>query len=253
VDVRGVLTEAKRRELSRENGNALKVLLTLYRWSRPYFQVPYKKQTDARWYEYQATARLFTDDLTRQVMAIEGGTDVLRKERHAIQESLRSLRRLGLVRTLTDHGRGRSSIYVTHAITPVLNVPSGLWRAGGIAKLSGTELFVLLRVLARVQAARPAGPYAWRRASRSTRLLAQLGTLFVPTSQVAGTDIDDRVLRRGLESLERHAVVARLAGRPWDVSRSSGIPFWRSLDPESPSASYHVLLDPNLVKPLRDV
>lgn len=128
------ITDEDREDLSRARGIPLKVLLTVYRWARPYAQTPLGEGRD--YYAHRATARLRMKDLASEAIhgAAHAPHDVAdagdEPDTRAARRVLRKLQELGLVEVLAYPGQGQTNLFAPHRIEPSIDVPAGLWRNG---------------------------------------------------------------------------------------------------------------------------
>lgn len=126
----------------RGNGLPYKVLLTVFRWAHPYSDHYFSRPG---W----GTASLSTSDLVSEVMAHwdESASDDPENQRKNVRNAVRALSRQNFVWEVRRQREAHS--YVPHVLNDPARIPDTLWRNGWLATLNGTELFLLVHLLAR--------------------------------------------------------------------------------------------------------
>ena len=190
-----------RAELARGDGFAWKLLLTIFRWARPYANLPRATPNPLRLQRAITTRPL--GELAREAAGVQGVAQG-RSESEALerraQRTLRVLKGMGLIEILTDRGRGRPNFYIPHRVGQGFRVPNGLWRNGWMARLSGPGVLVLLQLL-QVQQSMQYRPQEWRRIPPRWRPIIKRGKLFVQADPESGISVSDRLVREGLYEL----------------------------------------------------
>jgi hypothetical protein len=205
-----LLTEADRKALIRGPGIDLKVLLTIYRWARPYTRLPVGAPPGS--YEHQAIASLTTSDLAMQALGLEQG-ESLRTSTRTARRSLHKLKDMHLLEAVEDRGRSRPNFYAPHRIEPTIRIPSGLWQNGWIRVLSGGGLLALLRLLGHQQEP-PSNSAQWARTPRAVRAIAQRGQLLsLDLATILGIERSTSLVRHGLSELTELRLISEVRTR----------------------------------------
>jgi hypothetical protein len=201
-----------RNELIYGRGIPLKVLLTVYRWGRPYKRHRKDDPPDAYRLQ-QAVAPLRLAELTRD--ALGGHATELQPLDPAVRAARRAVDALdgmGFIQTVEDHGRGRANFYVPHRIEPPISVPPGLWQRDWISHLSGVALLTLLQLWAYQQEPVVTG---WVLTSLSTpmRKLVKRARVVVERDQLRSHNPSQGAINRGLAELMQMGLAVELRGR----------------------------------------
>jgi hypothetical protein len=128
--------------LTRANGLPYKILLTIFRWAHPY-------SDNYFWRPDWGTASLSTSDLVAEVMgrANELASEDPENQRKNVRNAIRALSTQGLVWEVRRRREAHS--YIPHVLGHPVRMPDTLWRNGWLAALNGSELYLLVHLLAR--------------------------------------------------------------------------------------------------------
>lgn len=210
------IDEQALRVLANGRGLSLRLYLTMFRWARPYAEIPGGRwgvegeefdawDAEGTWqyrYNYNATAQLEMGELIQQsfrssyvpTKTLAQGVRVHDPDDKAARDGIRRLE--GLVEVL--HKSGHANIYIPHRVGARRRVPQTLWRNGWLditsdgTGLSGAAVLLLIALLGQASTPPPRIP-VWSGIVQPRDLVDSLP--FAPRKNVAALD---ELIRLGL-------------------------------------------------------